>query len=71
MVIMYRIRQSAVLSSNSVMIGYEEHSETERVLVYYDGVINLSMLKIQSSLYGDIENQLFDGDKQICRQQEA
>jgi hypothetical protein len=53
------------------MIGYEEHSETERVLVYYDGVINLSMLKIQSSLYGDIETQLFDGDKQICHQQEA
>jgi hypothetical protein len=73
MVIIHRIRQSAVLLSTSVMIGYERHSETERVAVCYDGLINQSVLKIQSSLYGDIENQLFDGDKQIhsCHQQEA
>jgi archaellum biogenesis ATPase FlaH len=65
MVIMYRIRQSAVLSPKSVMVGYGEHSETERVLVNDDELTTRNWLKIQSSLYGDIENQLFDGDKQF------
>jgi hypothetical protein len=31
-------------------IGYGEHSETERVLVVYDGLITLKRLKIQSDL---------------------
>jgi hypothetical protein len=43
------IGQSAGLSSKSVMIGYDELSTTERVLVDNDGLINLNLLKIQSS----------------------
>jgi hypothetical protein len=73
-VIMSEIGQSAVLSPKSVMVGYGEHSETERVSVNNEELTTLNWLKIQSSLYGDIENQLFDGDKQAihsCRQQEA
>jgi hypothetical protein len=31
------------------MIGYDRRSTTERELVFYDGLINLKMLKIQSS----------------------
>jgi len=35
------------------MIGYERHSETERLLVYNEGLITLSMLKIQSTPFGN------------------
>ena len=57
MVIMQRIGQSAVELSKSVMIGYESHSETERVLVIDDGLINQRLLKIQSSLLGNQEDK--------------
>jgi hypothetical protein len=40
MVIVKRIGQSACLLSKSDMIGYDRASETERVLVIDDGVIN-------------------------------
>ena len=33
----FRIGQSAVLQSKSVMIGYDWHSTTERVSVDYEG----------------------------------
>jgi len=38
-----------MLLPKSVKTGYGRHSETERVLVYYDGLVILSMLKIQST----------------------
>jgi len=38
-----------MLLPKSVKTGYGRHSETERVLVYYDGLVILSMLKIQSN----------------------
>lgn len=53
MVIMLRIGQSAVLLTKSVMIGYVRHSETERVWVNNDSLINLSLLKIQSVPLGN------------------
>lgn len=53
MVIMLRIGQSAVLLTKSVMIGYVRHSETERVWVSDDGLINLNLLKIQSVPLGN------------------
>jgi hypothetical protein len=37
------------------MIGYVRHSETERVWVNNDSLINLSLLKIQSVLLGNFE----------------
>jgi hypothetical protein len=49
MVISLRIGQSAGLSSKSVMIGYDELSTTERMSVSDDGLVNLNLLKIQSS----------------------
>ena len=48
MVIMHRIGQSAVLLSKSDMVGYDRHSETERVSVCDDGLATLNTLKIQS-----------------------
>jgi hypothetical protein len=36
------------------MIGYGRHSETERVLVLNDGLINLIRLKIQSFPLGNL-----------------
>jgi len=36
------------------MIGYDEHSETERVLVGNDRLIILNWLKVQSGPYGNI-----------------
>ena len=47
------------------MVGYGRHSETERVLVDYEGLAILSLLKIQSVLLGNLEEQTFDGDKQM------
>jgi hypothetical protein len=40
--------QSAVLLSTSAMVGYDGHSETERVLVNNEGLAIPSLLKIQS-----------------------
>ena len=48
MVIMLRIGQSAVWSSKSVMIGYEDPSTTERQWVIYNLFISSRLLKIQS-----------------------
>ena len=45
------------------MIGYERHSETERVLVYNESLINLSKLKIQSDRLGNLTELSFDGDE--------
>ena len=39
-----------MLLPNSAMVGYGGHSETERVLVNYEGLAILSLLKIQSGL---------------------
>ena len=57
------------------MIGYERHSETERVLVNDEGIINLSLLKIQSDHLGNLMdkstkpyNADFDGDKSCLQQ---
>ena len=47
------IGQSAVLLTKFVMIEYVRHSETERVWVNNDGLINLNLLKIQSNPIGN------------------
>ena len=49
MVIMKKIGQSAYLLPKSAMIGYGRVSETERIWVSNDGLINQSWLEIQSS----------------------
>lgn len=40
---------------NAVMIGYGTVSETAKASVFYEGLINLRMLKVQSSLLGNME----------------
>lgn len=40
------------------MIGYGRASETERVLVDDEGVINLSLLKIQSDPMGNLRDEI-------------
>jgi hypothetical protein len=58
--------QSAVLLSKSAMVGYDRHSETERVLVNDEGLAILSLLKIQSAPLGNlgdtviIQRKIFD-----------
>ena len=51
------------------MIGKDGHSETERVLVSYDGLISLSLLKIQSfptgNFWGDHNNILCVTDERV------
>jgi len=54
MVIVRMIGQSACLLPNSDMIGDGRASETERVLVDYEDLINLSWLKIQSNPLGKL-----------------
>ena len=54
MVIVRRIGQSACLLPKSAMIGYGRASETERVLVGYEDLINLNRLKIQSNPLGKL-----------------
>jgi hypothetical protein len=54
MVIMKKIGQSACLLPKDAMIVYGRASETERIWVDDDGLINQSRLKIQSSPYGNI-----------------
>lgn len=48
--------QPACLSSKPVMVGYDEAPETERRLVYDEGLTNLSMLKIQSGSKGNFRD---------------
>ena len=38
------------------MLGYDRHSETERVWVFYDGLGNLKRLKIQSGLVRNLQD---------------
>jgi hypothetical protein len=54
MVIMKKIGQSACLLPKSAMIGYGRASETERIWVSNEGLINLSWSKIQSSPLGNL-----------------
>jgi hypothetical protein len=54
MVIVRMIGQSACLLPNFDMIEYGRASETERVLVVNDGLINLKRLKIQSNPLGKL-----------------
>ncbi len=54
MVIMKKIGKSACLLPKDDMIVYGRASETERIWVDDDGLINQSRLKIQSSPYGNI-----------------
>ena len=64
MVTMLRIGQSAVYYLNPFfLIGYGRASTTERVLVNNEGLVNLSLLKIQSAPLGNLRDQAFDGDK--------
>ena len=53
MVIMKKIGQPACLLPKSAMIGYGRASETERIWVNKEGLINPSWLKIQSSPIGN------------------
>jgi hypothetical protein len=41
------------------MIGYDRRSETERVSVNDEGLTILSLLKIQSAIYGNIGDYRF------------
>jgi len=41
------------------MVGYDRHSETERVLVCYDRLATLNMLKIQSDPLGNSGDAAF------------
>jgi len=54
MVIVKRIGQSACLLPKFDMIEYGRASETERVLVDNDGLINQNRLKIQSNPLGKL-----------------
>ena len=54
MVIVRMIGQSACLLPKFDMIEYGRASETERVLVVNDGLINLKQLKIQSNPLGKL-----------------
>ena len=57
-VIVRRIGQSACLLPKSIMIGYGRASETERVLVSNDGLINQNWLKIQSNPLGKLSGDI-------------
>ena len=50
------------------MTGYDVHSETERVLVDNEGLVILSLLKIQSGRLGNLAESPFDGDKFCLKQ---
>ena len=52
-----------MLLPNVAMIDYGRHSETERVLVHNDGLINQSELKIQSGHCRNAVELPFDGDE--------
>ena len=53
MVIMKKIGQPACLLPKTDRIGYGRASETERIWVNNEGLINPSWLKIQSSPFGN------------------
>ena len=67
MVTMLRIGQSAVYYLNPILTGYGRASTTERVLVNDEGLVNLSLLKIQSAPLGNLRESAFDGDKLLSR----
>ena len=50
------------------MADYDGASETERVLVNYEGLAIPSLLKIQSAPLGNLWDQAFDGDKSCPKQ---
>jgi len=50
-----RRRVSKAVNSMSLMIGYETVSETAKASVISEGLINLRLLKVQSSLLGNME----------------
>jgi hypothetical protein len=50
----------------SVMIGYGSVSETAKVSVFYEGLINLRMLKVQSDLIGNYK-ELSPGEGLLTR----
>ena len=54
-VITFKIGQSAGKVSKSVMIGYGTPSTTARLSVDNDSLINLNLLKIQSSPLGKLK----------------
>ena len=56
-VIMKRIGQSACLLPKSAMIAYGRASETERIWVTNDGLINQRWLKIQSIPLGKLRGR--------------
>jgi hypothetical protein len=41
------------------MVGYDRHSETAEVLVNNEGLAILSLLKVQSFLFGNIEGVVY------------
>ena len=45
-----------MLLSKSDLLGYDRHSETERVWVFYDGLSNPKRLKIQSALVRNLQD---------------
>ena len=45
-----------MLLSKSDLLGYDRHSETERVWVFYDGLSNPKRLKIQSTLVRNLQD---------------
>ncbi len=47
--------------SKAAMIGYETVSETAKASVSYEGLINLRMLKVQSSLLGNKKESAWGG----------
>ena len=52
-----------MLLPNVVMVDNGRHSETTRVLVNYEGLAILSLLKIQSAPLGNFGDSPFDGDE--------
>jgi hypothetical protein len=55
---MMKIGQPACLSPKSAMIGHGEASETERISVIHEGLVNLKWLKIQSKLLVKINRKI-------------
>ena len=47
--------------SKAAMIGYETVSETAKASVFVEGLINLRLLKVQSSLLGNMEGSSSKG----------
>jgi hypothetical protein len=47
--------------SKSVMIGHDSVSETAKASVINEGLINLRLLKVQSSLLGNLKDTTWGG----------